>query len=217
MSTSGSREAAFIGKITASATHELRNVLAIVKESAGLIDDLMRMAAERGPLDGERVFKATQRIDAQVARGSELITSLNRFAHSLDHDHQAIDLGEEIRQVVFLSQRFARRKSQSVLAVPGAETRGFTANCLAVQMALFAVLELLMEELPDGAAIEVCPTTADGLPAAGLAAKLNDVAVSAPGAGAAWERTRSLVQDLGAALEVTESDRGLTLLFSGAG
>lgn len=46
MSTSGSREAAFIGKITASAMHEIRNVSAIVKKSAGLIDDLIRMAAE---------------------------------------------------------------------------------------------------------------------------------------------------------------------------
>ena len=59
MSTSGSREAAFIGKITASATHEIRNVLAIVKESAGLIDDLMQAAVTRGPLDGDRVLKAT--------------------------------------------------------------------------------------------------------------------------------------------------------------
>jgi signal transduction histidine kinase len=217
MSTSGSREAAFIGKITASATHEIRNVLAIVKESAGLIDDLVRMAADRGSLDGDRVFKATQRIDAQVARGADLITGLNRFAHSLDHDRQAIDLGEEIRQVVFLSQRFARKKSQSVRAVPGAEPRGFTANSLAVQMALFAVLELLMEELQDGAAIDVRWATVDGLPAAEMTATLNDVAVSAPGAGAAWERTRSLVQDLGAALEVTESDRALTLLFRGEG
>jgi signal transduction histidine kinase len=217
MSTSGSREAAFIGKITASATHEIRNVLAIVKESAGLIDDLMRMAADRGSLDGERVLKATQRIDAQVARGSELITSLNRFAHSLDRDRQAIDLGEEIRQVVFLSQRFARMKSQTVLARSGAEPRGLVANSLAVQMALFAVLELIMEELPDGAAIEVRSATADGLPAAEVTAKLNDVAVSAPGAGTDWERTQNLVQDLGAALEVTESGRGLMLIFRGEG
>jgi len=217
MSTSGSREAVFIGKITASATHEIRNVLAIVKESAGLIDDLMRMAAERGPLDGARVLKATQRIDAQVARGAELITSLNRFAHSLDRDRQAIDLGEEIRQVVFLSQRFARMKSQTVLASSGAEPRGLVANSLAVQMALFAVMELLMEELPDGAAIEVRPATADGQPAAEMTAMLNDVAMATPGAGAAWERTRNLVQDLGAALEVTESGRGLMLLFRGEG
>lgn len=217
MSTSGSREAAFIGKITASATHEIRNVLAIVKESAGLIDDLMQMAVERGPLDGDRVFKATQRIDAQVARGSELITSLNRFAHSLDHDRQAIDLGEEIRQVVFLSQRFARKKSQTVLALPGEEPRRFMADPLAVQMALFAVLELLMDELPDGTTIEVRPATADGVPAAEMTAKLNDVAVSAPGGGAARERTRNLVQDLGAALEVTESGRGSMLLFRGEG
>ena len=41
MSTTENREAAFIGLITAGATHELRNVLAIVKESTGLIADIV--------------------------------------------------------------------------------------------------------------------------------------------------------------------------------
>lgn len=217
MSTSGSREAAFIGKITASATHEIRNVLAIVKESAGLIDDLMQAAAPRGPLDGDRVFKATHRIDAQVARGAEIITSLNRFAHSLDHDRQAIDLDEEIRHVVFLCQRFARKKVQTVTTGPGSGTPGFTASSLAVQMALFGGLELLMDALPEGAVIHVRAATSGGRPAAEMTAGLNDTAVPIPAAGAEWERTQALVQDLGAALDATEANGALLLTFGGEG
>ena len=217
MSKSGSPEAAFIGKITASATHEIRNVLAIVKESAGLIDDLMQAAVTHGPLDGDRVFKATQRIEAQVARGAELITSLNRFAHSMDHDRQSVDLCEEARHVVFLSQRFARKKMQTVMAEPSDGTPGFTANSLAVQMALFAGVELLMEELPEGAAIEVRGCGALGRPAVEMWGVVNDAPVPIPPAGEAWDRTRKMVQDLGAALEATERKGGLLLVFGSEG
>jgi signal transduction histidine kinase len=217
MSISGSREAAFIGKITASATHEIRNVLAIVKESAGLIDDLMQASVTRGPLDGDRVFKATYRIDAQVARGAEIVTSLNRFAHSLDHDRQAIDLDEEVRQVVFLSRRFARKKSQTVSALPGEGTPPFTASSLAVQMVLFGGLELLMDELPEGAAIEARSGARDGRPVAEVTAMLNDTALPVPTAGEAWERTRDLAQELGAALDATEGEGALLLVFGSDG
>jgi signal transduction histidine kinase len=217
MSRSGSPEAAFIGKITASATHEIRNVLAIVKESAGLIDDLLQASVTRGPLDGDRVFKATQRIDAQVARGAELITSLNRFAHSMDHDRQSIDLCEEVRHVVFLSQRFARKKMQTVLAEPSGGPPGFTANSLAVQMALFACVELLMEELPEGAAIEVRGCGAQRRPAVEMWGVMNDVPVPIAPAGEAWDRTRARIQELGAALEATEAKGGVLLVFGSEG
>ncbi|MCP3901564.1 MAG: sensor histidine kinase, partial [Desulfobacteraceae bacterium] len=34
-------KAAFFGKITASITHEIQNVLAIIKENAGLMEDFL--------------------------------------------------------------------------------------------------------------------------------------------------------------------------------
>lgn len=37
----GECEIRFMGRITAGITHEMRNVLAVIRESAGLIQDLM--------------------------------------------------------------------------------------------------------------------------------------------------------------------------------
>lgn len=213
MSTSGNREAAFIGKIAASATHEIRNVLAIVKESAGLIDDLMRASITRGPVDGDRIFKAIKRIDAQVARGAEIITGLNRLAHSLDREGESIHLDEEIRRVVLLSQRFARRKSQGVEALPAAEPPAFTASSLAVQMALFAVLELCMLELPEGAVVEVRAGATGSRACAEVRATVDSTDIPMPTVGEAWERTESQVRELGAALEVAGSGSALLLSF----
>jgi len=39
-------EIAFFGRITAGVTHELKNVLAIVNESSGLMQDLLALSKE---------------------------------------------------------------------------------------------------------------------------------------------------------------------------
>ena len=45
MKTEKYPEAAFLSAMTASTTHEARNVLAIIKESAGLVEDLVQVYA----------------------------------------------------------------------------------------------------------------------------------------------------------------------------
>ena len=74
MSTPENPEAAFMAKITASTTHEIRNVLAIVKESAGLVEDVIHSLAPRGLPNQDKLLRAVGRIDAQVSRGAELGT-----------------------------------------------------------------------------------------------------------------------------------------------
>ena len=39
-------EIAFFGKVTASITHEIQNVLSIIKESSGLIDDVLSFSGK---------------------------------------------------------------------------------------------------------------------------------------------------------------------------
>ncbi|MEJ2186570.1 MAG: hypothetical protein P8Z36_11600, partial [Gemmatimonadota bacterium] len=114
--------AAFVARLTAGATHELRNVLAIVKESAGLVQDLLAMGASA---DG-RADKALGRIETQVGRGAELLTSLNRLAHGLDRDEDAVDLGEAVEHAVVLCQRYARQRERA-LEVRGGELLMVTA------------------------------------------------------------------------------------------
>jgi signal transduction histidine kinase len=111
-------EAAFLAGMTASATHEVRNVLAIIKESAGLIEDMLLLRSKKGTLDGEKVTRAVHRIDAQVKRGAELLTNLNRLSHSLDQDMATVDLHREVEQIVFLCDRLARRKGQKLRVSP---------------------------------------------------------------------------------------------------
>lgn len=142
--------AVFMGRLTAGATHELRNVLAIVKESAGLVEDLL---AAGGPA-GYRVPVALGRIEAQVGRGAALLTSLNRVAHGLDRPREAVSLGEAVGHAALLCQRFARQRSRGLEAKPGGDAT-VTASAMGVYMALVAGMEWGLEAAPEGAVVEV--------------------------------------------------------------
>jgi signal transduction histidine kinase len=218
MNTTGSREAEFMGRITASATHELRNVLAIVKESAGLVEDLVKASETRGPPDAARLLKATGRIEAQVARGAELVTRLNRFAHSLDQDIRSVDLDEEVRQVAFLSQRFARKKLQTVHVEAGDGVVPFQGSSLHVQMALFSAVELFLDQLPEGGVLTLRAGGRDGRAAARLAGTAGDGA-TLPGLHdlAGWPELKEGLADLGFSAEASPEGYEVLLLFDGGG
>ncbi len=214
MTTSVGREAAFIGKITAGATHEIRNVLAIIKESAGLVEDLLHLSTQRGSLDHERALRTLARIEAQVARGAEVATHLNGVAHTPDHDVRAVDLGEEVRRVVFHAQRPARRKSQTVCAVDGATPPPFRASPLRVQMAVYTAVEVCLERLGEGATLEVRIVVEEGRPAVRLEPRPVDGPGPGDADGTALVKLKKTLNDLGVSLEGSGNGDELTLLFA---
>ncbi len=212
MTTSPNREAAFIGKVTAAATHELRNALAIIKESAGLVDDLVRMSSTQGPPDRERIFKALGRIDAQVGRGAQIVTNLNRVAHAPDHDVDSIDLDRQVHDVVFHAQRVARKKGQLLAAAPAQIGLPFRANPLHVQMAIYAAIETCLDELEDGAGMEVRAGAHGGRPSVDLIASSGGSPHLA-GDDGAWRGLGDALERLGVSLERSGNGNGLRLLF----
>ena len=210
MTRSDHEDAAFVAAITASTTHEIRNVLAIVKESAGLIADMVDVCDQGGRLDRDRFMRVVSRIDTQVNRGSELITSLNRFAHSLDEIEGAIDLNGEVEQVAFLSQRFVRQRNQSVeVAAPDGGPQ-VSVSPFRLQMALFAAVECSSDQLSDGGSLVLRAGIHQGHPAVEVTGTVEGTAtpVASP-AAPAWPRLEQLVEDLAGSLAVEEDGHRL--------
>jgi signal transduction histidine kinase len=149
------QKAAFMGKIVAGATHEIKNVLAIIKESAGLLEDLISLTKEDSPPPRDKLLRTITRITDQVARGVDLATKLNSFAHTPDEEVASVDLNQVVAQTSFLSQRFARLKSMTLHAVPNENSCTVAADPLALQMLLFQCVALLMDLTETGGAITV--------------------------------------------------------------
>ena len=103
---------AFFGEMSASVSHEIKNVLAIIKENAGLLQDMLAMDARGIPLSPERLTRLAQSIDRQVARGDGVVRNMNRFAHSADHPSETVDVQEAIRFVIDLADRLIAMKGR---------------------------------------------------------------------------------------------------------
>jgi signal transduction histidine kinase len=152
----------FMGKITAGVTHEIKNVLAIIKESAGLLEDLITLSKEDSPPPREKLLRTLTRISDQVTRGVDLSTNLNAFAHAADERSASVDLNQAITQAAFLCQRFARLKGMTIDLQPHGGTVPMVTDPLGLQMCLFQCVDLLMGLSEKGTVITLRPEGNNG-------------------------------------------------------
>jgi C4-dicarboxylate-specific signal transduction histidine kinase len=97
----------FFGKMSASISHEIKNALAIINESAGLLEDLSLRAEKGIPVEPERIKKQSATIMKQIRRMDGIIQNMNRFAHSIDEPMKTLDLSQAVTLMTSLSGRFA--------------------------------------------------------------------------------------------------------------
>ena len=97
----------FFGEMSASISHEIKNVLAIVNENAGLLEDFSFMADRGKPIDPARLKMMAAAVKRQVARADGIIKNMNRLAHSIDQTFTIVELNETIHLLVGLTDRFS--------------------------------------------------------------------------------------------------------------
>ncbi len=101
----------FFGKMTASISHEIKNVMAIINESAGLLEDYGMMADKGIPIDPEKLKVVSGRVSKQIHRAEGIIRNMNSLAHSVDESLKSVELGETLKLSIGLAQRLADMKS----------------------------------------------------------------------------------------------------------
>jgi signal transduction histidine kinase len=169
----------FLGIMTASISHELKNALAIINENAGLLGDLALLAEKGRPLDPERLKTRAEKIRQQVQRADDIIRRLNRFAHSAHEGAASTDVREVFEFTVALANRLAAMKSISLTVEPGTpvqlEVRPFQLEnllwlCLQQVFALAAASQSVVFAAVDAGADVVLSLHCSGVPVAEIAA-----------------------------------------------
>lgn len=100
----------FFGEMSASISHEIKNVLAIIHENAGLLQDLLMMSEKGLPLSSERLSRLAQSILRQVKRGDGIVKGMNQLAHSADRAQETVDVGALVGFVSNLAARLIAMK-----------------------------------------------------------------------------------------------------------
>jgi hypothetical protein len=104
------------GRVTASVSHEIRNVLAIMNENAGLLEDTCRLAEKGRPLDLQRMLRIAADLKQQVRRGDRITRGLSKLSHSVDAGGIALDANEWMATFVTLAGRMAFAQGVSLHA-----------------------------------------------------------------------------------------------------
>ena len=83
---------AFFGKINANISHELKNILAIISETAGLLNDLTVLVEKGKKIDMDMFRTCSQDIEEEIQRGFATVRQMNTFSHSVDTSVKSVNL-----------------------------------------------------------------------------------------------------------------------------
>jgi len=212
------KEVAFFGKITSGITHEINNVLAIIKESSGLLEDILVVTGEDTFPHKEKFKKALKRILGQIQRGVAVTTNLNRFAHSSDHSPTSVDLNEVTEQMVLLASRFARLKNVGLETGPKDGPFIIKTHPVALQMALFISIEIFLDLITSGGKITFFPRKIQNKYVVGIHFEgITPDDVNLPQAiitSDRWAFLQETMAYLGGSAQADESASGILLYFT---
>ncbi|MCF8076894.1 MAG: hypothetical protein K9K63_00410 [Desulfotignum sp.] len=74
----------FFGSVNASISHELKNIFAIISETAGFLNDLTQLSKQGQTFDLCLLENCSNSIAEEIERGFDTIRQMNQFAHSVD-------------------------------------------------------------------------------------------------------------------------------------
>ena len=142
----------FIGKIIAAVSHEFMNVLATIRESSGLLEDLFTLDDTDFPYRDKllKTFATTRR---QISRGMEIGEHLNTFAHNMDEPKAKREINALLLQIAFLMERFARFKQIQMKVQPADSPLEIETDPFLLQLVIAKCVESCIEHTANGGVI----------------------------------------------------------------
>ncbi len=133
----------FVGKIIAGFTHEIKNRLAIINESAGLMGDMMRIgkSAENNASEYIEIIRS---IEDEIEKTNTQFRYLNRFAHRMDTKLSVFSINECLEELTALLRRFANQKKMDIEHNFQEEIPKIRSNPSILQLLVFAFTEEIM-------------------------------------------------------------------------
>jgi len=93
---------AFFGRTNRFISHELKNILAIISETLGLIDELLELSGSGRKLDPEKLRTLSKSVIEEVERANGIIKNMNAFGHSVDEFLEEVDINQNITLMIRL-------------------------------------------------------------------------------------------------------------------
>lgn len=193
----------FFGKISASVSHEIKNIFAVINEAAGLVEDFTLMTEKGMPIEPERLKRVANSIQGQIQRGDAIVKNMNALAHSTDEDIQKVDLVEALSLTVSLATRMADMK-QTKLELGDCDPASAIVHKFSVIQLLHGAIAIALESMAPHATLLLSLAAGDAA----------TISISIPGQGINLKPDDALLclaQQLNISVASNEINGGLDL------
>jgi signal transduction histidine kinase len=147
-------EIAFFGRVTAGISHELKNIMATVSETASLLVDLVEFWEKGGKLEKDELRSCCEAITEEIQRGFVTIKHMNKFAHSVDEPLTEVDVNSVLELVSSLWQYMNPGRKVSFDSSQGTGLKVFT-NPFLLQDLFYQILVSAFETVEPGGEIRI--------------------------------------------------------------
>jgi len=137
----------FIGQVLSVFSHEINNHLAILKESVGLIGDLIELGKTSSRKDLKEILKITQSIKNQIEQTTYFCDKLNGFGHGMEKPVSAFNIHKSIEELMVLLRRVINQKMICLEKDFTANMPLIYSNPLKIQFLIFCLIEKHLKRL----------------------------------------------------------------------
>ncbi len=151
----------FYSKVSASISHEIKNTLAVLNESAGFLEDVTLMARKGMNVDMERLHSLAGSMLKQVQRADTIVKNMNRLAHSLDESWTQVDVNSLLELMKNLSERTTVTRGFNVTVAVSDMPVIIATNPFFLENMIWLLLDFAMTVTGDAKTIEMQTVKAD--------------------------------------------------------
>ena len=201
----------FYSKVSASISHDIKNSLAVINESAGYLEDVTLMAKKGMNIDINRLETLAGSMLKQVQRANTIVKNMNRLAHSLDDPACQTDLNALIELMLRLSERTTVTRGVKVSAAFSDPAITITTHPFYVENLIWLILNFGMDVVGDAKTIDITPKKIDS----GAAVHFTGLEKLTPEALDTFqtEPLRQMLAALKSTLQSDEKSGRITLVF----
>jgi light-regulated signal transduction histidine kinase (bacteriophytochrome) len=105
----------FFGNTNRLISHELKNILAIISETLGLIDELIELTDSGMKMEPGKLRSLSKSIIEEIDRANSIIRSMNTFAHSVDEFIGEIDINQAVALIIKISRLNSSSRNTEIL------------------------------------------------------------------------------------------------------
>ena len=139
------------GRLMAGFSHDMKNHLGIIRESNGLMDDIIAMGGcGEDELSVERLRKSISAIERRVVIAANMFHHLSGFSHRPDTPYSSFNINDLVTEECVLLERFSRLRQIDVSLELGEGLAAVYNDPALLQHIIYRVYILCLDQLDSG-------------------------------------------------------------------